>query len=75
MENLRSSCIRLTSQVVSDFTDRVIPVGTVGFIMETYDSPLCYAIDLKIEDNDYIGGNIWENVILYPEQFEFIQEE
>ena len=75
MENLTSSFIRLTSQVLSDFSERVIFVGTTGFIIEAYENPLCYSVDLKIKDSNYVGEYIWENVILYPEQFEFIHEE
>ena len=62
--------IRTFVDVTADFSDRVIPAGTEGVVVEPYDTPMeGYAVDLAIEDDTLVGGYDHENVILYPEQF------
>ncbi|MEA5510611.1 hypothetical protein VB715_12630 [Crocosphaera sp. UHCC 0190] len=50
----------------------VIPKGTQGSIVECYENPEGYAVDLAIPDNSLITDYDYENVILYPEQFRVI---
>ena len=50
----------------------VIPKGTKGSIVECYENPEGYAVDLAIADNSLVTGYDYENVILYPEQFKII---
>ncbi len=61
--------IRTVVEVVSDFSDRVIPAGTSGRVVDCYDDPLAYAVDLAIPDDRLVGGYSYENVILRLEQF------
>jgi protein-tyrosine-phosphatase len=62
--------------VTADFSDRVIPSGTSGVIVEAYDSPVeGYAVDLAIPDDDLVGGYAHENVVLFPDQFVVIGDE
>lgn len=54
---------------------RIIPVGTEGAIVESYEHPLeGYAVDVAIPDETQISGYSYENVILYPDQFVVLQE-
>lgn len=48
---------------------RIIPQGTKGTIVECYNNPEGYAVDLAVPDTRWVGGFEYENVILTPEQF------
>jgi hypothetical protein len=65
--------IRTVVDVSADFSDRAIPAGTEGVIVEAYETPReGYAVDLAIEDDSLVGGYDFENVVLGPEQFEVV---
>lgn len=59
----------LTEPVRSDFRDEIMPVGTEGVIVEAYEDPEGYAVDLAIRDESLVGDHRYENVILKPHQF------
>ena len=59
--------------VSSDFSNRIIPRGTQGVIVEQYDNPEGYAVDLAIPDKSLVGGFTFENVILHPDQFKVVK--
>jgi hypothetical protein len=61
--------IQTLMEVTADFSDLIIPKGTIGAVVECYENPEGYAIDLMIPNPELIGGFIYENVILSPEQF------
>jgi hypothetical protein len=62
-----------TSVVVqADFSEYDIPKDTVGTIVECYEDPEGYAVDLAIPDENFVGGFTYENVILESNQFEVI---
>lgn len=61
--------VKTLVDVSTDFGDRVIPAGTVGTVVECYEQPEGYAVDLAIPSNILVGGFEYENVILDPEQF------
>jgi hypothetical protein len=62
--------IRTLVDITADFSDRVIPAGTEGVIVEAYETPTeGYAVDLAIEDDALVGGYDYENVVLKPDQF------
>jgi hypothetical protein len=66
--------IRTLVEVTADFSDRIIPAGTEGVIVEAYDSPReGYAVDLAIEDDSLVGGYDYENVVLGPDQFMVVE--
>ena len=69
--NLYDAIITL-SDVSTDFGKRIIPKGTQGTIVECYENPEGYAVDLAIPDDRLVGGFDYENVILTPEQFELM---
>ncbi len=57
------------------FSKRLIPKGTIGTVTEHYERPKeGYGVDLKIKDELAFGGFDYENVLLYPEQFQVINE-
>jgi AbrB-like transcriptional regulator len=64
--------VRTLVGIQADFSERDIPKGTVGTIVECYEDPEGYAVDLAIPDNKFVGGFAYENVILEPNQFEVI---
>lgn len=66
--------IRTLVAIPFDFGDRIIPTGTLGTIVECYEQPEGYAVDLALPSNQLIGGYTHENVILQPDQFSVIQE-
>ena len=53
----------------SEFSDRLIPSGTEGIVIECFDNPEMYYVDLMIPENDLVGDFSWENLSLTPEQF------
>lgn len=60
--------------VKSGFSDRIIPRGTRGVVIERYSEPKeGYAVDLAIPDASLVGGFAYDNVILYPHQFKVIE--
>ncbi len=66
---IANSKVQILEDVQSDFSESLIPAGTVGTVVEYYENPEGYAIDLAIPDENMAGGFTYENVILTPEQF------
>jgi hypothetical protein len=64
--------VKTSVGIQADFSERDIPKGTVGTIVECYEDPEGYAVDLAIPDKKFVGGFAYENVILEPNQFEVI---
>ena len=57
------------------FSKRLIPKGTIGTVTEYYERPQkAYGVDLKIKDEAAFGGFDYENVLLYPEQFQVVNQ-
>jgi hypothetical protein len=61
--------IQTLNAITADFSDLVIVKGTIGAVVECYENPEGYAVDLAIPNPQIIGGFTYENVILSPEQF------
>ncbi len=61
--------VKTLMDVKSDFSKRVIPQNTFGTVVERYEDPESYAVDLAIPDETLVGGFRYENVILFPDQF------
>ncbi len=68
------SQIKTLVDIPFDFGDRIIPTGTVGTIVECYEHPEGYAVDLAMPSNELVGSFEYENVILQPDQFSVMQE-
>ncbi|HJT92533.1 MAG TPA: hypothetical protein VJ777_11400 [Mycobacterium sp.] len=63
----------LTVDVPSEFRDAIIPKGTTGGVIEAYEQPTeCYAVDVSIPDASSLSGFQYDNVILYPDQFNVV---
>jgi hypothetical protein len=62
--------IQTITDIKIKFSQRSIPKGTIGTILECYKYPQeNYSVDLTIPDSTISGGFDYENVILSPEQF------
>ncbi|UBF27784.1 DUF4926 domain-containing protein [Kovacikia minuta CCNUW1] len=57
-----------------DFGSRIIPKGTLGTVVECYQQPEGYAVDLAIPDERLVGNFEYENVTLNPEQFAVLSQ-
>lgn len=65
--------IKLLMDVQSEFSDQAFPRGTIGTIVECYEKPKeGYAVDVALPDGNLVGVFDYDNVILYPDQFEII---
>ena len=65
--------IRLLVPVRSEYRDRVIPAGAVGNVVDCYEKPReGYAADFPVDDPRLAGGKSYENVIVYPDQFDVV---
>lgn len=62
-------------ELTADFSDLIIPKGTIGAVVECYENPEGYAIDLMIPNPQIVGGFTYENLILSPEQFMVISSQ
>ena len=56
----------------SDKDNHLIPKGTLGTVVECYENPEGYAVDIAIPDARLVGGFFYTNVILTLEQFEVV---
>lgn len=66
--------IRTIVEIKAEFSDRIIPIGTVGHILECYTRPReGYSIDLYIPGAVDTEEGPYENVTLEPDQFEVIR--
>ena len=66
--------VRILVPVQSDLpTHRIIPAGSLGGVVDCYEHPEGYAVDLKVQDPTRITGWDYENVVLTPDQFEVVQ--
>jgi hypothetical protein len=72
MNNQLHQTIETLEEVQSEFTNRSIARGTLGAIVECYQNPECYAVDLAIPDAALAGGFAYENVVLFPGQFKVV---
>ncbi|MDB9510531.1 hypothetical protein PN499_04980 [Kamptonema animale CS-326] len=64
--------IQTLIEIPDESSDFLIPKGTVGGIVECYENPEVYAVDLAIPNEKFVGGFAYINIILEPEQFEVI---
>ena len=66
--------IKISVDVRADFDspDKIIPKDTEGTVVECYENPEGYAVDLAIPNQNLVGGFEYENVILTPDQFEVV---
>ena len=74
MQEIKINCkVKLLEDIESDFSDNIIPAGTIGVIVEIYKNPFSYAVDLAIPAEDLVGGFRYENVVLESSQFSVIE--
>ena len=57
---------------MSDEDNSAIPKGTLGTVVECYENPEGYAVDIAIPYERLVGGFFYTNVILSADQFEVV---
>jgi len=67
------TAVRTKIDLNSEFSNRIIPKGTMGTVVDCYDNPIGYAVDLAIPDETLVGGLAYENLMLTPSQFELLE--
>lgn len=72
MKAKTNDAVRTLVDIGSDFHPDTIPAGTEGCVIEVYENPEGYCVDLRIPDPSLVGGARYENLILKPNQFELI---
>lgn len=65
--------IKTTVDVKADFSEQLIPQNTFGTILECYENPEGYAVDIAIPNTNLVGDVEYVNVILSPEQFVLVE--
>jgi hypothetical protein len=68
------NAIRTLVEIPADFSDRRIPAGAYGTIIEKYDEPEGYIVDVVVARPDVVGGYSFENVVLTPDKFEVVSQ-
>lgn len=66
--------IRTLVPIFAEFSSRTIPQGTTGTIVECFENPEGYAVDLVIPAPELVGGVTYENVVLMPDKFEVVED-
>ncbi|MBW4508683.1 MAG: DUF4926 domain-containing protein [Scytonematopsis contorta HA4267-MV1] len=61
--------IKTLVDVQAEFNDQIVPKNTPGTVVECYENPEGYAVDLSVPNANLVGELEYVNVILYPEQF------
>ncbi|MEH2161950.1 MAG: hypothetical protein V7K38_13115 [Nostoc sp.] len=61
--------IKTLVEVQPDFADQMIPKNNLGTIVECYENPEGYAVDIAIPNQKLIGSYEYVNVILTSDQF------
>ncbi|MEH2166500.1 MAG: hypothetical protein V7K41_07470 [Nostoc sp.] len=61
--------IKTLEEVQPDFADQMIPKNALGTIVECYENPEGYAVDIAIPNQKLVGNYEYVNVILTSDQF------
>ena len=64
--------IKTLVEVQAGFSNEVISKGMLGTIVECYEHPEGYDVDLAIPNEKLVGGFRYENVIFHPNQFTIV---
>lgn len=67
--------ITTLTPIHSDFNSAVVPENTEGVVVECYENPEGYAVDIALPNVDLVGGLEYTNIILMPEQFQVVSED
>jgi hypothetical protein len=74
MKATTDSIIETIVEIQGEHLSQIIPVGTEGTIIECYENPEAYAVDIALPDPKNDGEFLYDNLYLYPKQFEVIKE-
>lgn len=61
--------IKTLVEIQDDFGSQLIPQNTLGTVVECYENPEGYAVDVAIPNSNFVGGFEYFNIIVSPEQF------
>lgn len=61
--------IKTLVEIQDDFSSQLIPQNTFGTVIECYENPEGYAVDVAIPDSNFVGDFKYFNIIISPEQF------
>jgi hypothetical protein len=75
MKIMTNCTIRTIVEIRGEYLNQVIPAGTEGIIIECYEDPEAYAVDIALPDPKNDGEFLYDNLYLYPKQFEFTRED
>ena len=64
--------IKTLIEIQADFSDQIIPKNTMGTVVECYENPEGYAVDLAIPNSQLVGEFEYVNVILSPDQLALV---
>ena len=66
--------IKTIVEMPGEISDRVIPAGTKGNVIECYENSEGYAVDVAIPDKTESSGYSYDNLYLLPDQFLVVNE-
>ncbi len=72
--NVRDTVVQTLTDIEGDFSDKVVPSGSLGTVVECYENPEGYAVDMAMPDGSLAGCLAYENVILKPDQFVVVND-
>ncbi len=64
--------IKALVEVQADFRDQIIPKNTLGTVVECFENPEGYAVDLAIPNQKLVGDFEYINVTLSPDQLALV---
>jgi hypothetical protein len=73
MQAMTDSTIKTIVEIQGEHLSQVIPVGTEGTIIECYENPEAYAVDIELPDPENDDEFLYDNLYLCPKQFEVIK--
>ncbi|KYC39925.1 hypothetical protein WA1_28590 [Scytonema hofmannii PCC 7110] len=69
---MRPKLLKHPLKVQADFNDKIIPENTVGTVVECYENPEGYAVDIALSNQALVGDLEYLNVLLSPDEFVLI---
>ena len=66
--------VKTLMEVPGSITKGMIPAGTEGTIVEAYDNPEEYDVDVNVPDENTSSGYEFDNITLLPDQFAILEE-
>ncbi len=65
--------IKTLVEIPGEHLQRSIPAGTEGVVVDKYSYPEGHAVDIALPSDEFVGGHVYDNVILYPGHFVVVE--